>query len=271
MKDFSTPELVSAIEASPCELAAHVGQSSRVELNDQMDMLWYATGVASPVFNGVLRAQLAPSETDARIGATVDYFRSRGLPLSWWIGPSTRPLDIGKHLEAHGLTLWGDMTGMAIDLVALEERSSSLTNLTIKPVRDIETLREWAHPLAVAFGLPDSAANTVCNLFASLGLGQDHRLQHYVGLLNGKPVACSSVFLGAGVAGIYTVGTIPDHRNQGLGSTLTCEALYHASRMGYHAGVLHSSRMGFSVYRRIGFKEYCKIRTYVSTFTADQD
>lgn len=156
------------------------------------------------------------------------------------------------------------MLGMAIDLVTLKERSPSLPHLTIKPVEDIETLREWAHPFAITFGFPDSTVDTFCDLFASLGLGQHLPLHHYVGCLKGNPVACSSMFLGAGVAGIYNVATVLDKRGQGIGAALTREPLCKARKMGYRIGILHSSQMGFSMYRRIGFGEYCKIRTYVS-------
>ena len=261
--DVSVSALGSAIEANLWEFGAHLGQSSQVELHDQIDMLWYATGIASPMLNGVLRTQLAPGETDVRIKVTLDYFRSRKLPLIWWIGPSTRPADLGQHLEAHGFTLWADMLGMAIDLAALKGRSLSPSHLIIKPVEDIETLREWAHPFAVTFGFPVSTVSTFCDLFVSLGLGQHLPLHHYVGCLKGNPVACSSMFLGAGVVGIYNVATVPDERKQGIGAGLTLEPLYMARRMGYRIGILHSSPMGFNMYRRIGFEEYCKIRTYV--------
>jgi len=263
LEDFSVPALVRAIEANLWEFGTHLGQSSQVELHDRADMLWYATGIASPMLNGVFRTQLAPTETDVMIEVTLDYFRSRKLPLMWWIGPSTRPVDLDKHLEAHGFTPWTDMPGMAIDLVTPKECLPSPPHLTIKPVEDIETLREWAHPFAVTFGFPDSTVSTFCDLFASLGLGQHLPLHHYVGWLRGDPVACSSMFLGAGVAGIYYVATVPDERGQGIGAALTWEPLCKAGKMGYQIGILHSSQVGYSVYRQIGFEEYCKIRTYV--------
>ena len=223
------------------------------------------------MLNGVFRTQLAPSEIDVKIRVTLDYFRSHNLPLIWWISPSTRPADLGQYLEAHGLVPGADMIGMAIDLAALEECLPSESHLTIKHVGDIETLREWAYPFAVAFGFPNSVVNIFCDLFTSLGLSRHLPLQHYVGFLKGKPVACSSMFLGAGVAGIYNVGTIPDKRGQGIGAALTWEPLCNARKMGYRIGVLHSSLMGFNVYRRIGFKEYCKLRTYVSAPERNQD
>ncbi len=271
LEDFSVSALIRAIEANLWEFCAHLGQSSQVELHDRIDMLWYATGIASPMLNGVLRTQLAPGETDARIEVTLDYFRSRKLPLMWWIGPSTQPVDLDKHLESHGFTLRADMLGMAIDLVALKECLPSPPHLTIKPVEDIETLREWAHLFAVTFGFPDSTVSTFCDLFAGLGLGQHLPLHHYVGWLKGDPVACSSMFLAAGVAGIYNVGTVADERGQGIGAALTWEPLCKARKMGYRIGILHSSQVGSSVYRRIGFEEYCKLRTYASVLEANQD
>jgi len=271
VEDFSTSALVKAIEASLCQYAIYAGQSPQVELSDQADMLWYSTGIPTPIWNGVLRTELAPNETDSRIAAVVDYFRSRGLPMAWWIGPSTRPLDLDKRLEAQGFFLVGDNTGMAVDLAELEERSASIPGFVIRPVRDSETLKEWAHPFGVSFGLPESTSDAGCELVASMGLGPGSQLQNYVGLLNGKPVASSSVFLGADVAGIYNVGTLPDHRRQGIGAAMTREPLYYAREMGYRIGILHSSPAGFNAYRQIGFREYCKIKTYVLLPSSPQD
>lgn len=61
LEDFSVSALVRAIEANLWEFGAHLGQASQVELHDRIDMLWYATGIASPMLNGVFRTQLEPS------------------------------------------------------------------------------------------------------------------------------------------------------------------------------------------------------------------
>ena len=94
--------------------------------------------------------------------------------------------------------------------------------------------------------------------------------QMYLGYLDRKPVASSILFLGAGVAGVYGVGTIPEARNQGIGAAMTMKPLRGAREQGYHFAVLFSSRMGYPVYKRLGFREVaCKIGIYM--MERDQD
>lgn len=262
LEDFSAPALVAAIEANYCEFWAFFGRSPQVELHDDPEMMWLVSGIPHPGFNGVFRSQLAPDDIDARISETLTLFKSRRLPMIWWTGPSTRPANLGRHLEAHGLTHTAE-PGMAVDLLALNEDLPRPSSLKIEHVRDVETLKKFSHAANIGFGIPDSVGNAIFDIEASLGFG--HRLprNHYVGLLKGEPVATSTLLLGAGVAGIYTVATVPKVRRQGIGSAMTLAPLREARTMGYRIGVLHSSPMGLNVYRRLGFKEYCKVNYYL--------
>lgn len=99
-------------------------------------------------------------------------------------------------------------------------------------------------------------------MYRKAGLSDQGAWHHYLGYWNGEPVATTSLFLGAGVAGIYFVWTLPSARRQGIGAAITLAALQDARRLGYRLGILGASSMGYSVYQRLGFREYCKLEIY---------
>ena len=69
---------------------------------------------------------------------------------------------------------------------------------------------------------------TYYNCLISLGLERGAPLRHYLGRLEGEPVATATMFLGAGVAGIYDVSTIPAARRRGIGAVMTVRPLQDA-------------------------------------------
>ena len=79
----------------------------------------------------------------------------------------------------------------------------------------------------------------------------------YVGYLGRKAVATSMLVNGAGVSlsGVYAVGTLPNERGQGFGAAITVKPLLDVRQQGYRFAVLFSSRKGYSVYQRLGFRE----------------
>jgi len=93
-------------------------------------------------------------------------------------------------------------------------------------------------------------------------LGFEGSWWHYLGRLAGEPVATATSFFGAGVAGIYFICIVERVRRRGIGAAVTLTALQEARDLGYTVGVLGSSEMGYPVYRRLGFEEYCRIELY---------
>jgi GNAT superfamily N-acetyltransferase len=75
-----------------------------------------------------------------------------------------------------------------------------------------------------------------------------------VGYLDGEPVATNMLVCGAGVAGLYAVGTVPAARGKGIGAATTLHLLLVARALGYRYGVLFASPLGVPVYQRVGFR-----------------
>ena len=127
----------------------------------------------------------------------------------------------------------------------------------ISRVRDDEALAVWEATLGQGFGEGVKEARWVASVYRKLGYGDPWR--HYLGRLDGKAVATATVFLGAGVAGLYFVMTVPEARRRGIGAAITYGALREA---GPEYAVLGSSPAGRSVYSGLGFREYCTIELY---------
>ena len=60
------------------------------------------------------------------------------------------------------------------------------------------------------------------------------------------------------------VGTVPEARGAGHGTSATLAVLAIARRLGYRKASLTASVMGRSVYARIGFREDARLERYVS-------
>lgn len=263
LMDLTPESLVTAIEDNAFEFFAQFRGWPTAEFHAGSELMTFFTGIPLPLFNGVVRARLAPDQVDQAIEAVIARGRSKGVPLSWATGPSTRPIDLGEALLAHGFAYTGDNAGMAVDLLALDEAQPIQGALEIERVADFERLQVWCETGVTGFDLPNFASDAFFELFSHLGLDAHSPLQHYLGSLDGEPVATSSLLLGAGVAGIYNVATVEHARRKGIGAQVTLAPLLAARRLGYRVGILHASQMGAGVYRRLGFQEYCTISHYI--------
>jgi GNAT superfamily N-acetyltransferase len=265
LRDPSIPELTGAIESNVFAFFSLFRRWPAAELHDEPDAMWSLTDVPFPLFNSVLRARIADEQVDAVVDAAIGRCRSRGVPMLWWTGPATRPVDLPARLLARGFVHEVDAPGMAIDLSAPAAVPPAVAGLTVERVVGARSLQPWCDVAVAGFGMPEFVGPHFFDLFSSIGLADDEPVRHYLGRLDGEAVAAATLFLGAGVAGIYDVATIPAARQRGIGAAMTRHGLADARAAGYHFGILQSSAMGAPVYRRLGFREYCTIGQYLWT------
>jgi ribosomal protein S18 acetylase RimI-like enzyme len=258
LQNRSPAAIISAIETNLSVLWRSYSRLPAAELCDQPNLLWVATTIPFPPFNGVVRARLQPETLTPTITTTLRHFTRRQVPMLWLVVPSTQPADLGSYLIEHGLSYTGDDPGMAIDLDRLPRDLRRPSGFTLEPVGDLSTLRTWC-------GFTDQTLVTDA-LFAwgqTLGFAADRQIIHFLGRLDGRAVATATLVLAEGVAGIYNVMTVPDVQRRGIGALMTVGPLEVARARGYQLGVLQSSQMGYRLYRRLGFEDYCRIAIYL--------
>jgi ribosomal protein S18 acetylase RimI-like enzyme len=254
--------VIRAVEDNPAEYLLLLGRAGGGVEHHDSSLRWTIGGSPVDYHNCVVHADLPSDQADAAIADVIAHLRAAHVPGSWHVGPSMRPLDLGDRLLRHGFTYGGAEPGMAVDLHALDENLTMPPGLRIERVRDDAQLDVWAYTLAVDFGEGTLEANWVRDVYRVIGLGDDVPLRHYLGWLEDAPVATATLFLGAGVAGIFFVMTIPQARRRGIGAAITLAALREGCELGYHVGVLGASEPGAALYTRLGFETYCHIGIY---------
>lgn len=264
LDDFSAAALRGAIEGNIDALCASFGAIRGAQIDDAPALLRCTTGLPSPMFNCVARTRLAPGEADAAIAATLAHFRSRGVSMAfWWAGPACTPPDLGARLRARGLVRsWRDSPGLALDLATLPPDPPLPADFAIAPVEDAATLEEWGHTFNAVFASPAWVGATWAAATEAAGLARAP-WRCYLGRLGGEPVATALRFAGAGVAGLYLIGTVERARRRGIGAAMTLAPLREARADGYRVGILHASPAGEALYRRLGFREYCRLNRYL--------
>jgi GNAT superfamily N-acetyltransferase len=239
---------------------AHARRSGRTVHLDP-DVSWVNVAPAAwPSL--VFGARFEPQQTEQRVRDLIRLMEKGQAPRHWFIGPTTRPPDLGASLERLGFVKASESSAMAVDLLRMNDSFRWPPGLTITRVDNHRELRQWTRVLVhVMFQGGHSEAEEFYHLVEGFGPASDDA-GFYLGLYEGQPVATTMCFLADGIAGIYHVTTLPEFRNRGIGKRVVLAPLLDARDRGYRAGSLFASELGSVIYRQIGFEAQCSVSTY---------
>jgi ribosomal protein S18 acetylase RimI-like enzyme len=211
-------------------------------------------------WTGVHLSNIPEEKADEVITSVIKRYEEIEKPWTWWIGPTCKPDNLSEYLEKHGLKHDSDTPYMALELEKLNDIRTP-DELEVIQVQDSEMLYKWSEAIATGFGF-SHLVDDVFDVENHESLWNLPNRIRYVGLMDGAPVCGSTVFVDQGVAGIYQVATVSEARGKGYGTAVTLAPLKYMSMQGVRVGVLHSSRKGYGVYKRIGFKDIGKHSLY---------
>jgi GNAT superfamily N-acetyltransferase len=224
------------------------------------------SGLDYGVFNIALLEGNPPESVDGfteRLAHCARYFAPRTMRWSFWLCENA--LDDSTRRRARALLMDRDLRpisqnpGMLAEALAPPVRA--LPKLECLPVADRGTRQAFGALTSVSFDIPMGIAKTVYE--PERAWFGDYR--GFVGLAGGKPVAIAAIVATADALGVYSLSTLPECRRLGYGEALLRAAVAtEQARTGIRRIVLQSTDAGYSLYRRLGFKEVAKFSVYLT-------
>jgi ribosomal protein S18 acetylase RimI-like enzyme len=231
-------------------------------IHEGPDISWLASGRPLASLNHVHGIHLGGDAAgdDARIDQTHAAVTQGGaLPATWWIGPTTAPVDIGARLADRGYQEAEPEFGMVAEVAGLPTPDGEIEDVGAR------NLGEWLGVMGRAYGWSDPRA---IGAWTELYQGALHDRTppwwHVLVRDGGVAVACASLFPAGNLGFVTNVGTVPEARGAGHGTAATLAVLAIAQQQGFRRASLTASLMGRSVYARIGFREDARLDRYVS-------
>lgn len=257
-KEWSNEKLIKAMEANLNVHMTHFAQYlNQVELVRIPGFTIVNSNLPDDTFNYVLEADFSSNDANQKINEITDYFRNKNVPFSWWVSPYDKPEDLSNYLEINGYINTENNVAMYFDLEAWDNPISMPADLQIIQAKDEKTLQDFALVLAN----DETSFKKYFKWVASV-LTDDDPIEYYVGYVNGKPVVRGLSCYFAQVTGLHWLSTLPTERKKGYAKAMQEYRLKRAKERGYHIAVLQASHEGYSLYKKLGYKECGTFREF---------
>ena len=179
------------------------------------------------------------------------------LPFSWFVKKNS----LLTCFDDVGFGVYETLKGMSVNL----RESSFESDIKVVVVDDFN---HWSDVETKGFGLTEEYVRVFAKHL--LSVKEQRFLVAYIGE---EPASSVLVSLCGDVAYLAYVATVAEKRRLGAGTALVSYALRDALEHGCNVAVLHSSKMGESLYRRLGFEgdeDYIILRKKTSTSAIDE-
>lgn len=239
------------------KLAYVPSRQKGMEVLEFGDVLVVNSNFPSDTFNTTYGGKITKEHADL----VFDYYKSRNLPMAWWIGPSSHTAASDAILQNAGFHHAEYDVGMACDLTAVPQDYELPESLEVKECVFHQSFSDFGAVLASIFTPEDEFVKIFYGKLAELDPALTPALKLFIGYEQGKAVAISSLFL-TECAGFFDIATRPEHQKKGYGSAMFYTALLQAKKLGYEVGVLQASPDGLNIYKRFGFQGICDFNVW---------
>jgi GNAT superfamily N-acetyltransferase len=218
--------------------------------------VWERDGVlaaivpASPgrsFFNSVIYED--PAAMIASIDELAAAYEDAGVN-AWTVWVPEADAEVIAALEAAGHRLDATPRAMAMPISDLRAPDSD---------PELEIREETDHQLVsaineVAYGFPPGD-------FPALE-GETPQLRTYFGSIGGDTVGCAGALAHEGDCEVLFVAVLPEGRGRGISGRLMARALKDAAAAGLETTTLQSTKLGYPVYVKLGYRDYGELQMW---------
>ena len=245
-------DIVSAIESNLHHFYEFAATSANLELVREKDYSWVRNrDSAWP--NWIFRLNREMLDQEDYIRSLTDRIKDKELPPFLVTLEPDYPERFYALTAKYGMKQINRWTGMAITKEDYKSLPEKFERHPILEVHNRDVIGDWISVVnSSLFNSTTLETEIVEKLY------QRGPLKLYLGYENKFPVSTSMSFEKDSIAGLYMIATMESYRGKGWGTLLTRYAMEKSFQNNTRMIILHASAMGEAVYRKIGFKEYCK-------------
>jgi GNAT superfamily N-acetyltransferase len=208
-------------------------------------------GLFNPAF-----VTATPDDPARTVSHVIEHYASHELPFVLYFRDEVSPA-LAEPAAQAGLVEHFRPPLMVLDPIPPEPVQAKPDNLTITRV-DEDNLDRFGLVLGQGFGIPEE----IVEQLVDPSLLDVDGFTGLLGTIDGEPVGTSGLFRAHGLAGVYSVATVPAARGKGVGAALTWAAALLGGAEGLSTSILQASEAGTPVYERMGYRTAARYRQF---------
>ena len=215
--------------------------------------------IPSTTFNQAFRVNVTESEADNLIADVIRYYKSIDINPCFMVSPATRP-----HTFANSLLQTGFESVLEENAMVYRVEGVSFTtgpDVNVVSV-DGSLLDVWTDVSMKGFGTPAVLRDAILDMYGKVF--QYKGTKPFLAYFQGKPAGVCQLVSFNEVGGIFTMGTVPEYRRKGVGTTLLRRAIADSLRIGNNLLYLTTTKGSDAerLYTSLGFQVAYTHRRY---------
>ena len=245
-------DIVSAIESNLHHFYEYAAASASLELVKEDNYSWVRNrNSAWPNWIFRLNRELLDKEEFIRL--LTDRIKNKEIPPFLVTLEPDNPELFYTLAGKYGMKQINRWTGMAISPKDYRPLAELNQDQKVVEVNNIDVINDWIHVVNNSLFNSTTLETEIIEKLYRKG-----PLRLFLGYENMYPVSTALSFQTDSTAGLYMIATMERYRGKGWGTILTRFAMEKCFQNNSRLIILHASAMGEPIYRKIGFKEYCK-------------